>query len=292
MGLKRYKVAEIVSSILLRGNPQRLSFSNIKMKYSTFINKLAILPTVAALALTSSTAFAQMGKNPGKSMNMAMVKLFGNNNNFTSKAEISITKGGKETTVMPMTFALAGDKMRTDIDMTQIKSSEMPANMMAMMKQMGMDQLSTIMLPDKKVTYIIYPSMKAYAEQPMDKEDVADAAKNYKIEKASLGKETVDGHPCEKNKVTMTDDKGQKQEATVWNASDLKDFPVKMQMVEDGNTINMHYTDIKIGKPDASKFEVPTGMTKYNSAQQLMQGEMMKRMGNGGAGPGVPPARK
>ncbi|EEF61602.1 DUF4412 domain-containing protein [Pedosphaera parvula] len=262
------------------------------MKYITFTNKLALLPAlVATLALASTTTYAQMGHSPSKSMNMAMMKLFGDNNNFTSKAEISISKAGKTSTTMPINFALAGDKMRTDIDMTQIKSTDMPANAMAMMKQMGMDQMSTIMLPEKKMTYIIYPSLKAYAEQPMDKDDVIDATKNYKIEKTALGKETIDGHPTQKNKVVMTDDKGQKQEATVWNATDLKDFPVQMQMNEDSNVVLMHYKDIKLGKPDANKFEVPTGMTKYSSAQQLMQAEMTKRMGNGG-GFGAPPAQK
>jgi len=38
------------------------------------------------------------------------------------------------------------------------------------------------------------------------------------------------GRPsCVKNKVIVTDDKGDKHESTVWNATDLKNFPVKIE---------------------------------------------------------------
>lgn len=244
---------------------------------------------LAALAFTATSASAQVG-SPAKGMNTAMVKLFGENNNFTSKAEVHVLDAaGKETTSMPANFALSGDKMRMDIDMTQIKSAEIPAGAIASMKQMGMDQMSTVSLPEKKISLLIYPSLKAYAEMPMSKEEAADALKTYKIAKTKIGKETIDGHPTDKNKVVMTDEKGQKQEMTVWNATDLKDFPVQMQMTEDKNTVVLKYKDIKFGKPDASKFEAPAGMTKYTDPKQLIQTEMMKKMNSGGAGGlGVP----
>ena len=102
------------------------------------------------------------------------------------------------------------------------------------MKQMGMDKTVNIIRPDKKVTYTVFPGMSAYAETPMSDKQVADAMDNSKIEKTSLGKETVGGHPCEKNKVTITSDNGEKHVVLVWNALDLKSFPVQMQIDEDG----------------------------------------------------------
>ena len=245
------------------------------------IKRLVLLPAIlAALTLTPATTFAQLGNgSPAKGMNAAMMKLFGSNNSFSSKAEIRLLdKAGKNSAVIPMNFTMLDGKMRMDMDLTQIKSSEMPPNIIPMMKQMGMDTMVAIKRPDKKQDVIIYPGLKSYLEQPSSKEELADAAKNYKIEKTKIGKETIDGHATDKTKVIMTDDKGQKTEATTWNAADLKDFPVQIQMAEDGENVVVKFSDVKLGKPAATQFEVPAGMTRYTNQQQLLQVAASKMM--------------
>ena len=74
-------------------------------------------------------------------------------------------------------------------------------------------------------------------------------------ESTELAKETVDGHPCVKNKVTVTSDKGVKLESTVWNATDLKDFPIRMQYLEEGRTATLTFSDVKLAKQQAAKLE-------------------------------------
>jgi hypothetical protein len=113
----------------------------------------------------------------------------------------------------------------------------------------------------------------------MSAEDVADLEKTYKVEKTLLGKETLDGHPCEKNKVGVVDGKGGKQEATVWNATDLKDFPIQMQMNQPEATVIMTYREIQFARPDQKQFEAPSGFTKYDSMEKLMEGAMAKMVG-------------
>jgi hypothetical protein len=94
-----------------------------------------------------------------------------------------------------------------------------------------------------------------------------------------LGKETLNGHPCVKSKVVLTDDKGQKQEITVWDASDLKNFPIKVQMTEEGQNIVMQYKDIQFSKPETKQFEPPTGFAKYDTMQGLMTEKMSGSLG-------------
>jgi hypothetical protein len=259
------------------------------MKYPTIIRRLALLPAVlVALTLTPATTFAQLGNgSPAKGMNAAMMKLFGSNNSFSSKAEIRLLdKAGKASTVIPMGFTMLDGKMRMDIDLTQIKSSDMPPNAIPMMKQMGMDTMIAIKRPDKKQDLIIYPGLKSYLESPSSKEEIADTAKNYKIDKTKIGKETIDGHPADKNKVVMTDDKGQKTEATTWNATDLKDFPVQIQMAEDGENVVVKFSDVKLAKPAPTQFEVPAGLARYTNQQQLLQVAASKMIGPNGAAAG------
>ena len=48
----------------------------------------------------------------------------------------------------------------------------------------------------------------------------------------------------------------------------------------------MLFKNISLTKPAASNFETPSGLTKYDNVQTMMQTEMMKKMGGG---PGLPP---
>src|SRR6185369_11195089 len=130
--------------------------------------------------------------------------------------------------------------------MGNIKSKDMPPQAMAQMKAAGMDKIITIMRKDTKTMYLIYPNMKASAKMPLTKEQAATLDKDPKMEKTAMGKETVDGHPCQKNKVVFTDDKGQKKETFVWNATDLKDFPVRVETKEGDTTVQMDFKQIQL----------------------------------------------
>ncbi|MBC8001795.1 MAG: hypothetical protein H7X97_04325 [Opitutaceae bacterium] len=132
----------------------------------------------------------------------------------------------------------------------------------------------TITTPAQKTILMIYPNLKSYAEMPVPDQG-AGSEKEPKIEKTEIGKETVDGRATVKNKVVITDGAGKATEMTVWNAPDLKDFPVKIEMVERGNQITIVYKDIKSGKPEAKLFEAPADFKKYGSPQELMM-EAMK----------------
>jgi len=140
--------------------------------------------------------------------------------------------------------------------------------------------------PDKKTSYLVYPGLKAYAEMPLKDADSAEALSKYKVETTELGKETVDGHACVKNKVVVTDDQDKKHESTVWNATDLKKFPVKIETAQDGTKVTMLFKNVKLTKPEAKQFDAPAGLKRYENMMALMQEEMMKRMGGGGLPPG------
>jgi hypothetical protein len=104
-------------------------------------------------------------------------------------------------------------------------------------------------------------------------------ADEIQIEKTALGKETVEGHPTQKTKVVMTPKTGERKEAVVWYATDLKEFPIKMQMNEGGTTMVMTHRAIKLERPAAKDFDAPDGFAKHASIEQLMQAEVMKRLG-------------
>jgi hypothetical protein len=178
-----------------------------------------------------------------------------------------------------MAFSMLDGKIRADIDMGRVKSKDMPPEAAASLKQMGMDKMVSIVRPDKKLTIIIYPTVKSYAEIPMSKEDAADLDKKYTLQSTKIANETIDGHACQKNKVIVTGENGEKHEAIVWNASDLKQFPVQMQMNQPEANVVMRYNNVQLVRPNGAQFEAPAGFTKYNSVEKLMQDGMMKALG-------------
>jgi hypothetical protein len=231
--------------------------------------------------LVAVSVQAQFGSPTGQSgLNAAMLKLFGDIKQCSSQAEVRmLNKSGAETMTMPVGFSLLEGKMRVELDMTRVKSKELPPEAAASFKQMGLDKMISIVRTDKKLTLVIYPSLRSYSETPMSKEDAADLDRKYTIQSKKLGTENIDGHACEKNQITVTADNGQKHDATVWNARDLANFPLQIQMNQPEATVLMRFSNVQLIKPDAGQFDPPAGFKKYDSAEKLIQEAMMKAVG-------------
>jgi hypothetical protein len=241
------------------------------MKPNLTLRALSLLLLAAAL-LAPAVASAQVPDAGSSMMNSAFLKLFGPNTNFSCKAELHLLDAiQKEMEVIPLSLAVWDGKMRIDIDFTEVKGADIPPAMMPALKQIGMDQSIIIQRPDQKIVLSIYPHAKSYSEKIMSKDEIAASEKTYTVVKEKLGRETFEGHSCEKTKVTLTDDKGVKHLATAWYAADLKDFPVQVKITEQDTTLVMKFRDVKLGKPDASRFEAPAGLTKYKSDEALME---------------------
>lgn len=259
------------------------------MKQSIFL--------VGALAFSLSLVQlpAQFGPRGGGAMgpkfDAAMNKLFGDNSAFSATLEFQIKNGKGDPMNMPGKMAFSEGKSRFEMNMAALEGGKSSPQAAAQMAAMGMDKMIAITRPDKKSIYMVIPGMKAYATTEMKDAKDPKAADSFKLETTELGKETVDGHPCVKNKVVVTDDQGTKHESTVWNATDLKKFPVKIETTERDSEITMLFKEIQLAKPANSLFDPPAEFKSYDSLQALMQEEMMKRMGGpGGFAP--PPHEK
>lgn len=215
--------------------------------------------------------------------NEQLAKLFGKSTAFSADATIAVKEtSGKEMQGMQVSFAMLDGKVRTEIDMTKMGGT-MPASALAHMKQMGMDRSVYIFLPEKNTMYMVYPGMKAYCETTPGQATPGTTGQPPKIEKTTLGKETVAGHDCTKVKVTGTEENGRTFEWLMWQAADLKDFPIKVEITsEKGTVVTMTYSNIKQSKPDAALFMPPTEYTRYGSMQEMMMGVMSHMAPHGG----------
>ena len=242
------------------------------------MNTLKTVSLALALAYGAGIAHAQMPAAGPPGWNAAMIKLFGDIKAFSAKAEMrALDKSGKPVIQVPMSFAMLDNKVRMDIDMTLLKGPQAPPDQVALLKQMAMDRVACIVALDKKSMQLIFPSLAAYVEAPLTEDEAAALNKDWKLQRIPLGKESIDGHPCVKNRVVMTDGKGQQTEAVVWNATDLKDFPVQMQLNDKETTVVMRYNEVRLSKPDAKQFDAPAGFTRHTDIQQLMMAIAQKQ---------------
>jgi hypothetical protein len=251
--------------------------------------KKYLLFALAALCFGIIPAAAQFNFAGGQTMggsDAGMEKLYGSNQTFSATLLMQVSNGVSPIT-MSGKMSFDHGSSRTEMDMADMKGGGIPPEAMTQMKSMGLDHMVTVSQSGKKVVYVIYPNAQSYAEMaPPDSTVIT--TNDSQVDITELGKETMDGHPCIKNKAVITDQQGNKHQFTVWNATDLKNFPVKIEMNEQGNAITVSYQNISFSKPDVSSFSPPTGYTKYDSVPEMMQSVMMKKLGGG---MGLPPGQ-
>jgi hypothetical protein len=82
-------------------------------------------------------------------------------------------------------------------------------------------------------------------------------ASDATIERSPAGTDTVDGHSCKVENLTVTGKSGKPVKMKVWEADDLKGFPVKVEVQTDKGPISILYKDISFDAPAASLFTHP-----------------------------------
>jgi len=140
------------------------------------------------------------------------------------------------------------------------------------MRQEG--ETINIARPDRRVMWMLVPSMKMVMEVPFSLSDLGQAMALPKDQSQMklLGAEKVNGYETEKFETTMKAN-GRTVKMFLWVAKKL-DKPIKM-VSEDGK-FSMEYREIKEGGVSADLFEIPAGYQKMTMPQGLSQGLMRK----------------
>jgi len=133
----------------------------------------------------------------------------------------------------------------------------------------------TISRMDKKVVLILMPEQKMYMEQVFDPSKAMASSEKVEgeIERAPLGKDTVNGRAADKYKVTYQIE-GSKSEMFQWIESG-SNLPVKSAAVD--GSWSVEYMNIKTGPQPDSLFEVPADYEKFSMDMPDM-GNMMKEI--------------
>jgi len=149
---------------------------------------------------------------------------------FSATSVVSMP-GGRQ---MSTKIYVSGNKFRTD----------MPSG-----------NMHTILLLDEQKIYMVMPQM--CMEMPQRAPNPFGF--KGKVERERLGTATVDGHPTIIERITVTPAGGGKPTVMkAWEATDLKDFPVRVEIPTAKGAETIEYKDVVLATPAASLFAVPT----------------------------------
>ena len=239
------------------------------------------LRAVVWLVLVSSVAARAQLDGPGSpGVSASLIRLFGTNLAFTAQLEYQLlNRSNQEIVNLPMSFARLDNRIRVEVDLARMRNQEHP-DALAQVKPLGMDQLVTILRPDQRATFQVFPRLQAFVKLPMPPTESEAFLKPAKMERTPIGQEKMQGYACVKYRVTALDQQGKRHEATVWNAAELRDFPVCVATQEGADTVIMRFQQVQFVRPEATKFEPPAGYTECADMKALMEGPATKYMVN------------
>ena len=175
----------------------------------------------------------------------------------------STIKSNNEKMIFEAKLAKLGDKFRSEMDMAKTmkaKGGEMPP---------GLSRMVFIVRPDMKVDYTLYPDKNKYMEIPIKKEK----GDMPKVDKKKIGEEKIDGHPCDKYKVKITEKDGTVEEGLLWEAKDLDRFVIRAEMEDKDAKSVIEMKNVKLISPPNALFEVPQGYIKASGMMEIFMEE-------------------
>ncbi len=172
----------------------------------------------------------------------------------------SFDKNRNQPFNMEIPMAVAGKKMRMDMDMSKMMKGD---------SQSPFSKMSVIERADKKIGYTLYPNTLKYMVHT-EKESVDEKPK---VEKIKVGSEVIGKYHTDKYKVRILYKEGKVEEGFIWNARELDGMTIKSEVENKDYKVTTEIKNIVLKTPHASLFEIPTGYTEARSFMDIMAPE-------------------
>lgn len=172
-------------------------------------------------------------------------------------SSVFIDKNRNEPFTMDMPTAVAGKKVRMDMDVSKMMKGD---------TRSPLNKMIVIGRGDEKMSYTLYPDTRRYMVHP-EKEE---GGEKPKVEKTKVGSELIDDHPTDKYKVKITYQDGRVEEGFIWNAKDLDGMTIKSEVEDKDYKRTTVLKNIVLETPQASLFELPAGYTEARNFREVM----------------------
>ncbi len=206
----------------------------------------------------------------------AMSELFSDSRAFSAQAILQLP-GDQTGQGIPLGFATLNGKMRWFLNLDQARSSRIDPETTAWLREAKLNQILLILRPQANAIVAV-PGVKQWFEFAPPKSPEIQAKAQEKVgflQKTEVARETVDGHPCVKYRLDLPKDRGAGEETFVWQATDLKNLPIKFQTRMNGEMYSLLLRQIKDTPPDARHFDAPADYAKVGGPEALLQNALL-----------------
>jgi hypothetical protein len=90
-----------------------------------------------------------------------------------------------------------------------------------------------------------------------------------KVQRTPSGNEVIDGHSCKVENVEVTAADGKTSRLKLWEETELKGVPVKIEAHTPGGEFSTTYRDIVVGTPDAALFIPPNNCVPFEKTYEI-----------------------
>jgi len=172
----------------------------------------------------------------------------------------SVDKNTKEPFTMEIPMAVAGSKLRMDMDMSKMFKGD---------ARSPLSKMVVISRGDKKAGYTLYPNTQRYTVNTQ--KEVAE--EKPRIEKTRVGGEVIGRYATDKYKVKIYYKDGKIEEGFIWNAGELDGMTIKSEVENKDYRTTTELKNVVLKTPAASLFEIPASYTEARDFMELMASE-------------------
>ena len=233
---------------------------------------------IALLAFTSGAHAQDIGWMLERVpvVSMVLAKSFERFPSFSARAEVKLSgKADPIPSGASGTIECGAGNLRWDVKLRDINSAQLSESARALLKRANGENLMLLTRPRLAANQLVLSGARAYVEEALPKVKLA-------VSRA-VSNESIDGHPCVRERVTVLEEDGRTLEVMLWKATDLKRLPIQLRFTDAGEVIQVRLNNVRFREISARRFQVPVGLTKHENMEDLMQwvvvDKMRRRMG-------------
>jgi hypothetical protein len=119
-----------------------------------------------------------------------------------------------------------------------------------------------ILRKDRGVSWVLMPEQRMYLENAIDGDGLPEGHfAGGRLERERLGEESVNGAQATKYRVHGATPDGESFEGTMWLTA--QEIPVRVVTGEGRERVRMELSNLKVGPVEASRFEIPSGYSRF-----------------------------
>ncbi|HEY6146227.1 MAG TPA: DUF4412 domain-containing protein [Thermoanaerobaculia bacterium] len=112
----------------------------------------------------------------------------------------------------------------------------------------------------------------AVQQRPAPAGDYVNRIDEYRTRGKKTGSEKIDGHPCDIYELTTQGKSGQDRKETVWLATDLQNFPLKVITESNGTRVTSRNSDVELKPSIPDAMMKPPADVAFQDMSEMMKG--------------------